>query len=57
MCFSAKLIWMSLEGNKMEGMIFLVFWIGCAAFHTYYDLKIKPVLWPESDEQTDYPGF
>lgn len=28
----------------MEGILFLVFWIGCAALHTLYDLKIKPVL-------------
>ncbi len=41
----------------MEGILFLVLWIGCAAFHTFYDLKIKPALRAAADEQTDYPGF
>ncbi|SDO87675.1 hypothetical protein [Desulforhopalus singaporensis] len=26
----------------MEAVIFLVFWIGSALLHTFYDLKIKP---------------
>jgi len=26
----------------MDGILFLGFWIGCAALHTLYDLKIKP---------------
>lgn len=41
----------------MEGFTFLVLWIGCAALHTCYDLKIKPALQAAADEQTDYPGF
>lgn len=41
----------------MEGVLFLVFWLGCAALHTYYDLKIKPGLRAEVDERSDYPGF
>ena len=28
----------------MEGILFLVFWLGGATLHTLYDLKIKPVL-------------
>jgi hypothetical protein len=28
----------------MEGLVFLVLWIGCASLHTYFDLKVKPVL-------------
>lgn len=28
----------------MEGMLFLVFWLGGAALHTLFDIKIKPVL-------------
>ena len=41
----------------MEGLFFVVFWVGCAALHTYYDLKIKPVIRAETDEQTDSRGF
>jgi hypothetical protein len=25
----------------MEGLLFLVFWFGCAILHTLYDLKVK----------------
>ncbi len=28
----------------MEAVIFLVFWLGGAALHTLFDVKIKPVL-------------
>ncbi len=28
----------------MDGILFLVFWIGGAALHTLYDLKLKPRL-------------
>jgi hypothetical protein len=28
----------------MEGVFFLVLWIGAAGLHTLYDLKIKPRL-------------
>ena len=28
----------------MDGILFLTFWIGGAALHTLYDLKIKPRL-------------
>jgi len=28
----------------MEGILFLVFWLGGAALHTLFDLKIKPVV-------------
>jgi len=41
----------------MEGAIFLFLWIGCAALHTFYDLKIKPAIRAAADNQTDYPGF
>lgn len=41
----------------MEGILFMVFWIGSAALHTFYDLKVKPRLRALEDEQTDYPGF
>lgn len=28
----------------MEGLLFLVLWIACAALHTLYDLKVRPLL-------------
>jgi uncharacterized protein involved in type VI secretion and phage assembly len=28
----------------MDGILFLVFWIGGAALHTLYELKIRPRL-------------
>lgn len=34
----------------MEGILFLVFWLGGAALHTLYDLKIKPVLLAVKEE-------
>lgn len=40
-------------GKKMEGILFLVFWLGAAALHTLYDLKIKPVL-QSVREENDY---
>jgi hypothetical protein len=44
-------------GKVMEGILFMVFWIGSAAIHTLYDLKVKPRLQALEDEQTDYPRF
>jgi hypothetical protein len=44
-------------GKVMEGILFMVFWIGSAAIHTLYDLKIKPRLQALEEEQTDYPRF
>lgn len=37
----------------MEGILFLVFWLGGAALHTLFDLKIKPVL-REAEDDTDF---
>ena len=31
-------------GGVMEGIYFLIFWIGSALLHTLYDLKVKPYL-------------
>jgi len=28
----------------MDGLLFLVFWLGFASLHTVYDLKVRPVL-------------
>jgi len=28
----------------MEGILFLVFWLGGAALHTLFDIKVKPVV-------------
>ncbi len=39
----------------MEGIIFLVFWFGCAILHTIFDLKIKPLLEAEEEESANSP--
>jgi hypothetical protein len=44
-----------MEGIKMEGIFFLVFWLGCSALHTLFDLKIKPLI--RAYEDPDYPKF
>lgn len=31
-------------GYKMEGLLFIVFWLGGAALHTLFDIKIKPAV-------------
>lgn len=28
----------------MEGVVFIVFWLGCALLHTLFDLKVRPVM-------------
>ncbi len=33
----------------MDGILFLVFWLGCAALHTLFDLKIKPLIQAEGE--------
>jgi hypothetical protein len=38
------------EDKHMEGILFLVFWLGGAALHTLFDLKIKPVVQALGDE-------
>ncbi len=37
----------------MEGVMFLVGWLGCAALHTLYDLKIKPLIQELGEESYD----
>lgn len=39
----------------MEGILFLVFWLGCSALHTLYDLKIRPLI--RSNEDPDFHKF
>jgi len=34
----------------MEGLLFLLCWIGCSALHTLFDLKIKPLI--QANEET-----
>jgi hypothetical protein len=41
----------------MEGILFMAFWIGSAALHTLYDLKVKPRLQALEEEQSDYPRY
>ena len=40
----------------MDGILFLAFWIGGAALHTLYDLKIKPRL-KTAESNTDNPTY
>ena len=39
-----------IEEKKMEGLLFLVCWIGGATLHTVFDLKIKPLI--QANEET-----
>ena len=39
-----------IEEKKMEGLLFLIFWIGGATLHTVFDLKIKPLI--QANEET-----
>ncbi len=34
----------------MEGLLFLVLWLGCATLHTLFDLKIKPLIRAHEEE-------
>jgi len=40
----------------MDGILFMVFWIGGAALHTLYDLKIKPRL-KTTENSADHTTF
>lgn len=40
----------------MDGIIFLVFWIGGAALHTLFELKIKPKF-RASENRADYRTY
>jgi hypothetical protein len=33
-----------LEDKQMEGIVFLVCWLGGAALHTLFDLKVRPAV-------------
>ena len=33
-----------VKEKQMDGILFLVFWLGCASLHTVFDLKVRPVL-------------
>lgn len=41
----------------MEGVFFLVFWIGCAALHTLFDLKVKPVILGCREDEENFRQF
>ena len=34
----------------MEGILFIVVWLGCAALHTLFDLKVRPVVQSLNEE-------
>jgi len=40
----------------MDGILFMIFWIGGAALHTLYDLKIKPRL-KTAENSVDHTTF
>ena len=39
-----------IEEKKMEGLLFLLFWVGGATLHTVFDLKVKPLI--QANEET-----
>ncbi len=39
----------------MKGILFVVFWLGCATLHTLYELKIKPFLDDIGKDSSDIP--
>lgn len=41
----------------MEGVFFLVFWIGCAALHTLFDLKVKPAIQASREDEENFRQF
>ena len=41
----------------MEGIYFLIIWIGSALLHTLYELKIKPYLDIHSRSSSNWPFF
>ncbi len=41
----------------MEGIYFLILWIGCALLHTLLELKIKPYLKNFRNEVGNWPFF
>jgi hypothetical protein len=42
-------------GHVMEGIYFLILWLGGALLHTLYDLKLKSYLKTFSDEAKNWP--
>jgi len=39
----------------MDGIYFLIIWIGSALLHTLYELKIKPYLDTQSGDAENWP--
>jgi len=37
----------------MEGLLFIVFWLGGAVLHTLFELKVKPVF-QDMKEESDF---
>lgn len=38
------------QEDNMDGVLFLVFWLGSALLHTLYDLKIAPLIREYQDD-------
>lgn len=39
----------------MDGIYFLIIWVGSALLHTLYDLKIKPYLTGDQKNTDEWP--
>ncbi len=44
-------------GGVMEGIYFLLIWIGSALLHTLYELKVKPYLDTFSRNSGNWPFY
>lgn len=40
----------TIKGKKMEAIMFMLFWLVGASIHTFYDLKVKPVIQRKKDD-------
>ncbi len=41
----------------MEGVLFLIFWLGCAGLHTLFDLKVMPALKACREDEETFRNF
>lgn len=39
----------------MDGIYFVIFWVGSALLHTLYDLKVKPYLSEGQKNRDEWP--
>jgi hypothetical protein len=43
------------NGGNMDGVYFLIIWVGSALLHTLYDLKIKPYFMGNQKDTDEWP--